>query len=1522
MPGAPQPRPPAPVGSSPPHPLFSQPFPTPSLEQQHRTQHTTSYFSPAAAPDSNGDDPPFPPPADSTPSSPLSSSPFSLRSHKLREAQQGRDLFALAHGGDSAGGGAAGTPYFEAVEGEALFGPQPGSGTRGWENALASPVASPVVSPAASVRAASIGRGKGGGATSPEERKRLREKYALGREEEEKLGRLLGAVYGRMGAASGSGTRDPKLNTTSTPPNGRPPPAITSPTALFTPTHLSLPDSPPSTTSSRKTRRREQVQTIETVLASAESSPSPPPTSAFPPVEFSEVQPNTPTTTRDHSSSDRFFTPPEHGPTDQSPLQPHPPPPSTGTPHRSPRSPFPLWQDDFSTRLQTTTPLDSPRPLSSRSAYSPPRSASTPPLGPAYNPFPANTSPVVSPPTSPPAERSLTPFPTPPPEDLPTSFPDPFFRRPATHRTLGYDYLPSRSGVRASNSRPRVDSEMGEEERQWVERTRRVVNDGGLRDWWGFPVGERGQWGRAVLSPIVTETEPTHTSPSTSSLRSPYSPRYQSFSVVPPSPITRPRSAGAYSSRSPPLRAVPVSTFSSSSLTSPASGGLPSPRHSPRKKRDLPSSPLASGMVLGAPDEPHHLHASPSSFAHSASPAPSVEPPVPGAFRNAPPSQSHSHSHYSRSTGGRTRVGGGDEPQRPPSLWTERDGATAVRRLDDASPPLEALANAARSTGTRRSGEPERERRASGTSPSVKSSKADAISDWARRVEPGSSAEEKGSPSSAASPGREKTRTGVVTAVPRNAEAYSNAVGMGSERASVLEWRKSLVEEKTDSSSSPRRHSHRESPSSRSPPSPTKHSIPRSSSPAAAAANLPDPSAPRRPSGRSSDDIAAWARGAGGGAEREAPTPSIEARRSLGKETSSAGRSPSSPRRTVASSAQRAGPDGPDLGGDGGQLSMDALLSSPPTSSNPARFSREGPFSPPPPSASPVGTRATSGPRSAFSRFEQDPAWSFADATRAPSSLGGADVDQRVREARPSTGVQQAGMADGAFFSGAGDGVFSPVSFPPGDAFSAPPSTDALRGPLRPYRRGPYPVPELSEEEKAARRALRKSGRSPEFELPVEETKSEMRKRAWKEQQRFEKEKLHLLQMLGDPPSRSDIPVYNALAHLHLSTSVPASRDLAEHFLVSSLSFDETQPEIAHLLALHLEERDLLEAIHWHRIALRYGVDQPEYHLSLAAALSRSNDLDAALDAYTGLSRGFPQTPYEALALYHIGRLYHDCGRPEERPNVAEAYRSALEVLQGLRLLEPSRRRGERWEELDELERVVLESLAEVERARSGVSTPAARSGGAPSFASPATLRRPVSSASANFDHFRSPPAPSLAGPASSPRAASPHHAPAITPSSQVTSAARTGPSPSSAPHPSGAPPRGGFPSSRPSSSSSAVSPRTLDTIISSLRHMASSTAASDLARSKQQLADDVEEALAAFKEAARGEKERGEEVRRELEELERELGRLPDRLVSTAKLVSSRPPSARPPPPSYARDPLSDALDKIERARERLGIR
>ncbi|GAA5950667.1 hypothetical protein JCM10213_006850 [Rhodosporidiobolus nylandii] len=1551
-----------------------------------------------------------PPPAfaiDDSEASSLSS-PFSLRSHKLRQAQFAVfQSFPPSSGGLSGPGvtpelgGSGRTGYFtvpEDAEGEALFGPLPGSGTRGW-SAYPSP-SLPLHAEPQQPAVQHVERGEAASplhgvkrSISPEERRRLKEQYGLKEEQQAKLERLLGAVWGS--ASAGEAKRFGEANS---------PLAPSSPLANrrdlgHSNKNAALPDSPPATTSSQRSerRRREQQQstTIESVLADATPRPG---------------DPLTGRSTR-MNGEEPFFTPSvaKHLADEEAQVP--------SAPSRSPR-PFPqTYPDGHSPRIVITTPLHSPRAktLASPGASnrSSPRPASlhlSPPPSVDYDdpPRQQTTSPAISPPTSPQAERTLTPFPTPPPFFAP-SFPDPYYTRPSNFRQLGYDFLPSRSGVRVSNHRGYVDGEMSQEEREWTERTRRVPNDGGLKDWWGNPVGERGQWGRAVLSPIVTETEPTHSSPSLSLNRSPHLHHFRPI-AFPSSPL-----AERLRSLSTPPQPAPLSASTSSVSASPAARQP----HSP-VERYLSNSPLANGVVSPAADEAGEgLDGVRPLDTRRRDPLATEHPPSSGGGRgpslgSATPS-SASTPRLANST-----------PQPAAAIYSHSSGTALAEAQPKvrsasasiASPPGQALANA-RSSIASPVVQPQ-ERLTTASPPSVSASKVEQISSWARGVHG-----EEGGDARRSWEGQPGDET-VETERRRGLQPYSDGVSLSAMEGDASRSRspvtgRRVVNGDFSPSNSPSKRSSPRFPSplgpSAAPPfpsriprasppvvetaAPTSSSPPRPSSPPhpsslfspehrapgtppvahavdpllpssrpdprAAAPLVPSPDEPRpSPTGRSAADVAAWARQtsrAGGGAVLSPDSPisvaySASPRQAEGTKnsmpTAPQSRSPpfshDSPdpgnaafSGQTASPSHLAAPRGPDFAGEGGQLSMDALLPNRPAGaiSPPLHNFHSSAFSPP---------RSPS-KRSSSSRRVADPVLGFADggkhldAFSDPASLDEHEtqrqqmrgIDERFRSAYSSSDL---GASEPVFLEH-GNGAFSPSSFAAGGS----------RRPLRPYRRGPFPVPQLSEEEKEERRRLRKLGRSPEFELDLSETKAELRKRAWKEQQAFEKQKNHLLGLLGEQPSRADVPVYNALARLHLATTVPASRALAQQYLLSSLAMDEAQPDMAHLLALELEHRDLQEAVHWHRIALRYGAEQPEYHLYLASALTRAGDVDSALDVYAGLSHGFLETPYEALALFHLGRLHHDYGRPEERASVDEAYHAALETLQRLRLMDPALRRGDRWDKLDELEQVVLASLAELEEEKRGEKSPVKESASNGVF-SPATARRPPSSlrpTSPPLHGFRSPSAPPAVGPksalrngsgsASSPkrssfrggqRSAADSALPARQPLPDPRlyydgheAVLRPGGSVGYIP-PEPVRPEQGRRSRAVSASrhgagqhhraSSRTSSRTLEVIIYSLRTMADSDGPEQLYRSTRQLAEEVEETYETIKHLGQSDREKERELVGSLDELKTELEALPERLVSAAKLMSARPHGIAVPPPTQ--DPLRAAREKLEKAR------
>ncbi|GEM10932.1 tetratricopeptide repeat containing protein [Rhodotorula toruloides] len=571
---------------------------------------------------------------------------------------------------------------------------------------------------------------------------------------------------------------------------------------------------------------------------------------------------------------------------------------------------------------------------------------------------------------------------------------------------------------------------------------------------------------------------------------------------------------------------------------------------------------------------------------------------------------------------------------------------------------------------------------------------------------------------------------------------------------------------------------------------------------------------------------------------------------------------------------------GPDLSGHG-NLSLDSLSSS----SKPATINV--PISAPPPSTDMFpGPASTGGMRS---RFAATTASSYT-APPHPEALSpsfAADVPTPA----PSS----------ASFPSPSASEIDSHSTP-----TTPPST--ARRFVKPLRPGPFPIPILTEEERAARRAFRKTGRSKDYDLPCEKTKLNMRKRAWEEMQKFEKEKMRLMQNLGDAElGRQDVPVVNALAHLHLGAAVPSARREGIHFLQQSLVLDEAQPDVAHLLAVELEDDDLDEAVHWHRHALQFQPDNPEHFLSLGIALTRLPDHPSATNVFLDLSNTFLNTPYEAIGLYELGRAYE---ASEEAGPAKEAYEAALDCLARLRLIDPILRSGARWSGLDAIEETVLGGLGRLGEGRSGKDWPRSRASPVPtiprSFASLATLRRPASprssthSTSLPFDETVSPP-----------------HA-------------STKRSPSRAPCSIDSPPpsRDGTPSLHepvppPSHSPlqykrrrkvDAATARTLDAIAAGLNGMARSDGAAHLAESSRVLAAEVDLAYQHMRAQAETESQLEDALLHSIEVLDRELHALPDKLIATARLAAARPPGVRPPPGSV--DPIDSARRKLEKAR------
>ncbi|BGP57671.1 hypothetical protein JCM8202v2_005318 [Rhodotorula sphaerocarpa] len=421
----------------------------------------------------------------------------------------------------------------------------------------------------------------------------------------------------------------------------------------------------------------------------------------------------------------------------------------------------------------------------------------------------------------------------------------------------------------------------------------------------------------------------------------------------------------------------------------------------------------------------------------------------------------------------------------------------------------------------------------------------------------------------------------------------------------------------------------------------------------------------------------------------------------------------------------------------------------------------------------------------------------------------------------------------------------------------------------RPRRQGPFPVPVLSSEERAARRALRKTGRSPEHHLPLHATKAEQRKRAWLERQAFEEERERLLRMLstngrddlsGDALEYlevADVPVLNALSALHLRTSIPAAREAGLYYLQLSLGLDEAQPKEANTLAVLLEASDPEAALHWHRVAVRHAPDEPEFVLDLGNALRSQGQSHAAASAFGELVRQFPGTPYEAFGWYKLARLFEEADWPEDREGAGPSFLSAYDALQRLGQVPPADRVGPRWDDLAGLEESAIYGVA-MYHGGDCLELPRAFS-----------HREQLDSGHASSEKEGVPQSPS-----SRSRSRRSHAAVIVDPSLQ----------------------------------------RTLDLVLHSLQDLSRSPSAAARATSIRDLATQVESAFARLQRAEKHEGARQEELFRVLEEVRRELAGLPERVSAARKLRDARPPGVSPVFP--AADPLERIMKRVERAR------
>ncbi|GAA5852585.1 hypothetical protein JCM9279_005519 [Rhodotorula babjevae] len=606
-------------------------------------------------------------------------------------------------------------------------------------------------------------------------------------------------------------------------------------------------------------------------------------------------------------------------------------------------------------------------------------------------------------------------------------------------------------------------------------------------------------------------------------------------------------------------------------------------------------------------------------------------------------------------------------------------------------------------------------------------------------------------------------------------------------------------------------------------------------------------------------------------------------------------------------------PNGPDLRADSRQSPLDQLeTSSTPTSPPLVSTVSRSPRSPIKPHQPSPSAERYPPPSPRFGDWDDPPGSTAHSSVAVSEELQGYDEASVVSPHEPPRPSESScsSPSRSVYSSSGARGATEPAPY-------------VARRPVKPARRGPgpYPVPQLSEEEKQARRELRKTGRCPEWDLPVSETKSGRRAAAWNEMQAFEKERARLFKLLGEPLSAQDVPVLNALAGLYLDSSNSAVRAQAIQLLQNSLQLDDMQPETARLLALQLEDDDIEEALTWHRFAVERGPESPERHLSLGHCLLRADNPSEASHVFLTVARSFTDEPYEAIALYELGRLYqqHGAGGPAERANAIEAFEGALACLTRLRLESPETRLGERWDELELVERAVLRGLQEV---RDGQRGPSA----SPFSSKHATPRGPLSPVAST--KLRLPPPPRQ-----------PAAAPLATPTSSMPSPPCASSSPSSLPQHRRQP--GGVidvapPSRSPTVLNEAVSaikpvrpPRrqrrkvdsetaqTLDTILSSLSRLSRMSPAAELANSTRNLAKQVERTYIGLKVTSGKDSAQQDDLLKSLDEVQRALDALPDKLVSQAKLIAARPSRAPPPPPTaHEHDPLKEVTRKLERAR------
>lgn len=168
----------------------------------------------------------------------------------------------------------------------------------------------------------------------------------------------------------------------------------------------------------------------------------------------------------------------------------------------------------------------------------------------------------------------------------------------------------------------------------------------------------------------------------------------------------------------------------------------------------------------------------------------------------------------------------------------------------------------------------------------------------------------------------------------------------------------------------------------------------------------------------------------------------------------------------------------------------------------------------PPPSLSPTRSREANAfeavgnlsPCSLYDADKNSVERTPAQAPSSPDPLDDARFDRFEQRYPPPSPLPQLdsfhrGLAESAPSMSFGVATAKSRSLP---SFPEAPSKTRRRcdtSSARPSRLGAYPVPELTAEEQAARRALRKSGWSPEHHLPLHATKAGLRRQAWLERQ-------------------------------------------------------------------------------------------------------------------------------------------------------------------------------------------------------------------------------------------------------------------------------------------------------------------------------------------------------------------------------------------------------------------------------------